>query len=70
MELNTYLEERIAEVSAKHDEVATAKLAFYTSLQRVLNKQATRADIGTMDAINDLLQQLGLVPAKKTFYKM
>ncbi len=55
MELNTYLEERISEVSAKHDEVATAKLAFYTSLQRVLNKQATRADIGTMDAINDLL---------------
>ncbi|MDB6145241.1 MAG: hypothetical protein JWP80_4285 [Pseudomonas sp.] len=77
MELNQYVDQRIAEneakltdASAKNDEMANAKLAFYRSLKRVLEKKATMTDVGTMDAINDLLQQLGLVPASKTFYKM
>ncbi len=77
MELNDYLDQRIADneaklsdASAKNDELAKAKLAFYGSLKRVLNKKATMTDVGTMDAINDLLQYVELVSAGKTFYKM
>jgi hypothetical protein len=39
------------------------------ALQRVITKKATRADLGLMDAINDVLQAKGLVADGKTFLK-
>jgi hypothetical protein len=40
------------------------------SLRRILDGKANYQDIGLMDAINDTLQDLGIVEAKKTFYNL
>lgn len=55
--------------TAKTDEYALGELQFYMALQRVLAKKATPADLGLMDAVNDVLQAKGLVPENKTFLK-
>ena len=39
------------------------------SLRRILDGNANYEDIGLMDAINDTLQELGIVESNKTFYK-
>jgi hypothetical protein len=43
---------------------------FFFALRRILDGKANFEDIGLMDAINDTLQELGIVESKKTFYKM
>ena len=40
------------------------------ALRRVLKKNATIEDIGMMDAINDTMQELGIVPKEETFLQM
>jgi len=76
MDLNEYVKKGITQNaqklingSDKDDELAIGKLAFLLPLSRVLNKKATLGDVGTLDAINDTLQQLGLVANGTTFYK-
>lgn len=66
--LNAYAES-IRQGGAKIDELALGELTFYMALRRVLTGQPTPQDIGLMDAINDTLQELGLVERTKTFYK-
>lgn len=51
------------------DEYALGELNFYVSLRRVIEQWATPADLGLMDAINDLLQAKGIVAAGTNFIK-
>ena len=54
----------------KIDEHAFGEMKFYMTLRRVINNKATLEDVGMMDAINDTLQELGLIKPEITFYKM
>ncbi|WP_248800267.1 hypothetical protein [Pseudomonas sp. MWU13-2105] len=47
---------------------AVGKLEFLCALHRVLNGKPHPGDLGMMDAINDCLQQLGLVESTKTLF--
>ena len=58
------------ETSQKIDEHSLGKVKFFFALRRILDGKANFEDIGLMDAINDILQELGIVESKKTFYKM
>ncbi|MEB3355910.1 MAG: hypothetical protein VKK04_04235 [Synechococcales bacterium] len=76
MDLHTFIEEKlnyyaqkIISGGKKTDEMAVGEITFYTALRRVLDGQGTLQDVGMMDAINDLLQEKGLVEAGHTFYK-
>ena len=76
MDLNSFIEKKlnhyaqaIIDGSAKVDEHALGEMVFYMALRRVLSQRATIQDIGMMDAINDTLQEKGIVEATKTFYK-
>jgi hypothetical protein len=66
--LNEYAQ-KIVKGGEKSDELAFGQLSFYLSLRRVLNGKATPQDIGLVDAINDTLQELGIIGKDKTFYK-
>lgn len=61
--------EKILSGSEKVDEHALGEMIFYMTLRRVLSEKATMQDIGMLDAVNDTLQELGIVGADKTFYK-
>lgn len=39
------------------------------ALRRIISGKATMQDAGLMDAINDTLQQLGVLEPGKAFYK-
>lgn len=48
-----------------------AKIGFYVGLINVLNREARPCDVGMVDAVNDTVQFLGLVPdSTKTFYDL
>ena len=59
--------ERIIRHSDRIDEAALGQLVFYMSLRRVLKKQGTPQDMGMMDAVNDSLQEMGILDQKSTF---
>jgi hypothetical protein len=67
--LNHYAE-TIVTGNQKMDEHALGELYFYMALRRVIDGKATFEDIGTMDAINDTLQKLGVIRSSDVFYKM
>jgi hypothetical protein len=76
VDLNSMIEQKvnhyaqkIIESGSKGDEQALGEITFYVALRRVMSGKATMEDVGLMDAINDTLQQLGLVESGKTFYK-
>lgn len=76
MALNEFIETKVNEYaqkivkgSDKSDELAFGELSFYLSLRRVLTDKATPQDVGLVDAINDTLQELGVLEKGKTFYK-
>ena len=63
--------QRIADATnQKIDEHSLGKVQFFMSLRRILYGKSNYQDIGLMDAINDTLQDLGIVEAKKTFYNL
>ncbi|ELS04478.1 hypothetical protein Xen7305DRAFT_00042120 [Xenococcus sp. PCC 7305] len=66
--LNQYAK-TIIDKSTKSDEHALGELTFYMSLRRVTTGKATPQDIGMMDAINDTLQEKGIIDEKSTFLK-
>lgn len=68
MKLNEYAKS-VQEGGARIDELALGQMTFYMALRRILTGRATPQDIGMMDAINDVLQELGLIERTKTFYK-
>lgn len=75
MKLETHVSEAIGQYApkikgmGKADEHALGEPQFYMALQRVITKKATPADLGLMDAINDVLQAKRLVADGKTFLK-
>ena len=76
MDLTNFIEEKLSEYGqeiveggSKTDEHALGELTFYMTLRRVISGNATKQDIGMVDAINDTLQTLGLVESGVTFYK-
>ena len=63
--------QKIADVtSQKIDEHSLGKVQFFMALRRILDGKANYQDIGLLDAINDTLQDLGIVDSKSTFYKL
>ena len=68
--LHKYAKKISDETSQKIDEHSLDKVKFFFALRRILDVKANFEDIGLMDAINDTLQELGIVESKKTFYKM
>ena len=68
--LHEYAKKISDETSQKIDEHSLGKVKFFFALRRILDGKANFEDIGLMDAINDILQELGIVESKKTFYKM
>jgi len=76
MDTNSFIEQKlnhyakaIIDGSAKVDEHALGEMVFYMALRRVLSGKATIQDIGMMDAINDTLQENGIIEPRRTFYK-
>lgn len=63
-----YYAQMIIDGHDRADELALGELHFYMSLRRVLIGKATKQDTGLMDAINDVLQEKGIVEKGKTFY--
>jgi len=49
------------------DHLANGKLGYLLSVRRMLDGKATKEDLGLHDAINDVLQQLGIIDAKTTY---
>ena len=66
--LNQYAK-TIIERGTKSDEHALGEMVFYMALRRVISGKATPQDIGMMDAINDTLQEKGLIEENQTFLK-
>jgi hypothetical protein len=66
--LNNYAQ-KIIDGGAKADELALGELNFYAALRRVTAGKATPADLGLFDAINDTLQELGVLVAGDTLTK-
>lgn len=67
--INTYAQ-AIIDGSDKRDAHAMGELKVYMALRRVLKEQATIEDIGMMDAINDVMQEIGAVFEGETFLEM
>lgn len=66
--LNNYAE-HIIKGSSKPDELALGEMVFYMALRRLINGKATMQDLGMMDAINDTLEEKGLIASGQIFYK-
>lgn len=52
------------------DHIAYGKLGFLLSVRRVLDGTATWEDHGLHDAVNDVLQELGVLKTYETYVKM
>ncbi len=61
-----YYADAIIKGSDKRDAHALGELTFYMSIRRVLNSEATPQDLGLVDAINDTLQEAGLISPSET----
>ena len=64
--LNAYAE-KIKTGSAKIDDHSIGEMTFFMALRRVLAGKGTPQDLGMMDAINDTLQDKGIVKIGDTF---
>lgn len=67
--LNHYAQKIIVSGS-KIDEYALGELSFYMALRRIYEHRSTIQDLGMMDAINDTLQEAGIIRPQDTFYKV
>ena len=52
----------------KMDDLALGELTFYIALRRALKGTASTQDKGLLDAVNDTLQELGILDEKVSFY--
>ncbi|MCS3514516.1 MULTISPECIES: hypothetical protein [Pseudomonas] len=59
-------QQRISPKMTKSDKVDTGRLEFLTALRAVVAGSATPENLGTVGAVNDVLQKLGLLEPKKT----
>ena len=66
--MNTYALD-IIDKGDRFDQLSMGEISFYMSLRSVLKVNATKQDIGLMDAVNDTLQALEIIETNETFYK-
>jgi hypothetical protein len=66
--INVYAQ-RIVDRGETTDDVAVGELVFYIALRRVLAGKGSKQDLGMMDAVNDVLQEKGIIPEGASFYK-
>ena len=66
--INSYAQD-IIDKGDKYDQLSLGEIGFYMSLRSVLKGNATKQDIGLMDAVNDTLQALDIIKSNETFYK-
>ncbi|MFK8330975.1 hypothetical protein M2D63_013270 [Pseudomonas sp. BJa5] len=57
----------IIDKKSTSDDIALGKLDFLSSLRRLLDGKATPHDLGRHDALNDVLQDLGVLSSKETY---
>jgi len=58
---------KIIDSNDRLDEHAHGTLSYLLSLRRIANGKATAEDLGRHDAINDILQALGIVDPNETY---
>ncbi|HFL2190356.1 TPA: hypothetical protein ACG3DQ_005449 [Pseudomonas putida] len=66
-QINSAAKQIVDKTNIELDHLANGKLGYLLSVRRILDGKATKEDLGLHDAINDVLQQLGIVEAKKTY---
>ena len=66
--MNTYALD-IIDKGDRFDQLSMGEISFYMSLRSVLKGNATKQDIGLMDAVNDTLQAQEIIETNETFYK-
>ena len=64
--INSYAQNIIVG-SDKRDSHAMGEVKFYMALMRCLKSESTIEDIGMLDAINDVLQEVNLIDDSVTF---
>jgi len=76
-EFSVHLEEkmvaarkRISSKMTKSDRMDSGRVAFLTALKHVVDGAGSPEDLGTLDAVNDVLQDLGMLAKSKTFLAM
>ena len=67
--INQYAE-AIIKGSDKKDAFCLGQLTFFMALRRISKGGATMQDLGMVDAINDTLQEAGLIDKDKTFVSL
>ena len=67
--INQYAE-AIISGSDKKDAFSFGELSFYIALRRISKGEATPQDLGMADAINDTLQEAGIMDQDKTFVSL
>jgi hypothetical protein len=65
----TNLAERMQSGGSDIDDFAVGSMSFYAALRRVISGEGSPHDVGIVDAVNDTLQQLGLIEPGTTFYR-
>lgn len=67
--INKYAE-AIIKGSDKRDAFCLGQLTFFMALRRITKGEATRQDLGMADAVNDTLQEAGIIDKDKTFVSL
>jgi hypothetical protein len=65
---SSYLE-KVDPGKSNLNEHAAGELRFYIALQHVLGGNLAHYHVGMIDAVNDMLQELGVISSNETFYK-
>ncbi|MCY0106856.1 hypothetical protein NQF78_00920 [Pseudomonas monsensis] len=60
--------QRIIDKGAVSDDLASGRLNIFLSLRRSLDSKMTHEDLAIWGAINDVLQQVGILSGKETVF--
>lgn len=69
-QINLAAKQIVDRQKADLDHIAHGKLSYLLSLRRVVDGTATWEDHGLHDAVNDVLQQLGVIANNATYLKL
>ena len=59
----------IRETDGDAEDHALGEVSFYAALRRYRAGRPTMQDLGMLDAVNDTIQELGILKSGQTFYK-
>ena len=59
----------IRDTDGDAEDHALGEVVFYAALRRLRAGRATKQDLGLIDAVNDTLQELGILDSGQSFYK-